>query len=108
MLGDTTENFRQTTDKKMFTIKDQETTVRNMEGKAKTAQTVQFVSSEELLQESSLLQASLLEKFEDAIRQHERACTEKCTLEEKLKTTAKSSEQECEISSVAAKAVLRT
>ena len=42
-------------------------------------------SLQELPKESSLLQSSFLGKFEDAIRQHERACTEKCVFEEKLK-----------------------
>ena len=40
--------------------------------KANTVQTVQLVPSEERLRESALLG-----KFEDAIRQHEHACTEK-------------------------------
>ena len=51
-----------------------------------SAQTVQLVPSEELPRESALLQTSLLGKFEDSIRQHERACAERCMLEEKLKT----------------------
>ena len=57
--------------------------------KSTIALTVQFVPSEELLTETSLLQASLLGKFEDVIRQHERACIEKRMLEERLNTIAK-------------------
>ena len=60
--------------------------------KATKAQIVQLVPNEELLRETALLQASLLGKFEDAVRQHERACTEKCMLEERLKTIAKENE----------------
>jgi hypothetical protein len=55
-------------------------------------QTVQSVPSEELPRESALVQTTLLGKFEDSIRQHERACAEKRELEEKL--TAKSEEHE--------------
>jgi hypothetical protein len=57
-----------------------------------SSQTVQSVPSEELPRESALLQTTLLGKFEDSIRQHERACAEKRELEEKL--TAKSEEHE--------------
>ena len=53
--------------------------------KANITQTIQLVPGEELPRESALLQSSLLGKFEDAIRQHERACAEKSVLEEKLK-----------------------
>ena len=94
----------------MFTVKEKLLSEIRKEliEKAKPAQTVQFMSNEELIRETSLLQASLLEKFEDVVRQHERACTEKRMLEEKLKTIAKSSEKEFEISRVAAKSVLTT
>ena len=50
--------------------------------------TAETVSLEELPKESGLLQSSFLGRFEDSIRQHERACTEKCVLEEKLKAKA--------------------
>ena len=60
--------------------------------KATKAQIVQLVPNEELLRETALFQASLLGKFEDAVRQHERACTEKRMLEERLKTIAKENE----------------
>ena len=40
---------------------------------------------QERVRESALLQNSLLGKFEDSIRQHERACAERSVLEEKLK-----------------------
>ena len=56
--------------------------------KANTTNTVQHLPSEELPRESALLKSSLLGKFEDAIRQHERACAEKSALEQKLKTKA--------------------
>ena len=94
----------------MFTVKEKLLSEIRKEliEKAKPAQTVQFMSNEELIRETSLLQASLLEKFEDVVRQHERACTEKRMLEDKLKTIAKSSEKEFEISRVAAKTVLTT
>ena len=55
--------------------------------------TSQNVQSEDLPRESVLLQNSLLGKFEDSIRQHERACAERSVLEEKLK--AKLQEYEC-------------
>ena len=48
--------------------------------------------SQELPRESDVLHKLLLAGFEDAIRQHERACAEKSMLEEKLK--AKSEEYE--------------
>ena len=50
--------------------------------------TAETVSLEELPKESGLLQNSFLGRFEDSIRQHEHACTEKCALEEKLKAKA--------------------
>ena len=50
-----------------------------------SSQTVQLMPSEELPRECTSLQSSLLGKLEDSIRQHERACAERCTLEEKLK-----------------------
>ena len=64
-----------------------------------SAQNVQLMPSEELPRESAVLQTSLLGKFEDSIRQHERACAEKRMLEEKLKTRSeeyKSLKQEFE------------
>ena len=67
--------------------------------KANTVQTLHLLPSEELLRESAMLQSSLLGKFEDVIRQHERACTEKNILEERLKAKVKeyeSSKQEFE------------
>ena len=57
-----------------------------------SSQIVQPLPSEELSRESALLQTTLLGKFEDAIRQHERACAERHALNEKL--MAKSEEYE--------------
>ena len=50
-----------------------------------SAQVIQQLPSGELAKESALQQSSLLGRFEYSIRQHERACTEKNLLEEKLK-----------------------
>ena len=58
-----------------------------------SSQTVQFVPSEELPRESVSLQSSLLGRFEDSIRQHERACTEKALLEERLKVKSEEYQQ---------------
>ena len=49
------------------------------------SQTVQSIPSEELPREYTSLQSSLLGKLEDFIQQHERACAERGSLEEKLK-----------------------
>jgi SMC interacting uncharacterized protein involved in chromosome segregation len=40
-----------------------------------------------------LLQSSLLGKFEDSVRQHEHACTEKSLLEERLRVKSEEYEQ---------------
>ena len=50
------------------------------------SQSIQPVPSGDLPRESALQQSSLLDRFEDSIRQHERACAEKNLLEKKLKT----------------------
>ena len=49
------------------------------------AQTIQQLRPGELAKESALQQSSLLGRFEDSIRQQERACAEKNLLEERLK-----------------------
>jgi hypothetical protein len=72
--------------------KEQEEKANTCRAVVPSSQIVQSVSSEELPRESALLQTTLLGKFEDSIRQHERACAEKRELEEKL--TAKSEEHE--------------
>ena len=54
---------------------------------------VQLVPSEELPRESALLQSSLLGKFEDLIRQHERTCAEKDLLEERLRVKSEECQQ---------------
>ena len=46
---------------------------------------MQLMPSEQLPRECVVLQTSLLGKFEDAIRRHERSCTEKSLIEEKLR-----------------------
>ena len=69
--------------------------------RANITQTIQLLPSEELPRESALLQSSLLGKFEDVIRQHERACAEKSALKEKLKAKVEEHEtlkQEFEVS----------
>ena len=53
---------------------------------------VQLVSPSDLPRESVILQTFMLEKFEDSIRQHERARVEKNLLEERLKVKS----EECE------------
>ena len=50
-----------------------------------SAQANQQLQPGELAKESALQQSSLLGRFEDSIRQHERACAEKKLLEERLK-----------------------
>ena len=50
-----------------------------------SAQANQQLQLGELAKESALQQSSLLGRFEDSIRQHERACAEKKLLEERLK-----------------------
>ena len=50
-----------------------------------SAQAIQQLPPGELSKESALQQSSLLGRFEDSIRQHERACAEKNLLEERLK-----------------------
>ena len=57
-----------------------------------SSQTVQPLPSEELPREYTSLQSSLLGKLEDSIRQHERACAERCSLEEKLKIKSREHE----------------
>ena len=57
------------------------------------SQNVQLVPSEELPRESALLQSSLLGKFADSIRQHERACAEKGLLEERLRVKSEECQQ---------------
>ena len=54
-----------------------------------SSQTVLSVPGEQSSRENVLLQASLLGKLEDAIRQHERACVEKSALEKRLKIKSK-------------------
>ena len=74
---------------------------RELTEKIDTTETIQHLPNEELPRESALLQSSLLGKFEDAIRQHERACTERSVLEMKLKAKVvehKSLKQEFEAS----------
>jgi chromosome segregation ATPase len=56
------------------------------------SQTVQPVPSAELPREYTSLQSSLLGKLEDSIRQHERACAERGSLEEKLKIKSREHE----------------
>ena len=56
------------------------------------SQTFQLVPSEQLPRESVALHTKLLGRFEDSIRQHERACAEKNLLEQRLKTKS----EECE------------
>ena len=56
------------------------------------SQSVQHVPSGDLPKECALQQSSLLGRFEDSIRQHERACAEKNLLEKNLKTKS----EECE------------
>ena len=48
-------------------------------------QSVQLVSSGQLSQESTAMHTQLLGRLENSIRQHERACTEKNLLEQRLK-----------------------
>jgi hypothetical protein len=57
-----------------------------------SSQTVQPMPSAELPREYTSLQSSLLGKLEDSIRQHERACAERCLLEEKLKIKSREHE----------------
>ena len=49
------------------------------------SQTARLMPTEELPRESVLHQSSSLGKFEDSVRQHERACAERSVLEEMLK-----------------------
>jgi chromosome segregation ATPase len=57
-----------------------------------SSQTVQPMPSAELPREYTSIQSSLLGKFEDSIRQHERSCAERCSLEEKLKIKSREHE----------------
>ena len=50
-----------------------------------SSQAIQQLPPGELAKESALQESSLLGRFEDSIRQHERACAEKNLLEERLK-----------------------
>ena len=57
-----------------------------------SSQAVQPLPSEELPREYASLQSSLLGKLEDSIRQHERACAERGSLEEELKKKSREHE----------------
>ena len=57
-----------------------------------SSQAVQPLPSEELPREYTSLQSSLLGKLEDSIRQHERACAERGSLEEELKKKSREHE----------------
>ena len=57
-----------------------------------SSQTVQPLPNEELPREYTSLQSSLLGKLEDSIRQHERACAERGSLEEELKKKSREHE----------------
>ena len=57
------------------------------------AQIVQYVPNEDQPKDGLLLQSSLLGKFEDSVRQHEHACTEKNLLEERLRVKSEEYEQ---------------
>ena len=54
---------------------------------------VQLVSSEQLPRESTAVHTQLLGRLEDSIRQHERACTEKNLLEQRLKAKSEKYEK---------------
>ena len=58
-----------------------------------SAQAIQQLPPGELAKESALQQSALLGRFEDSIRQHERACAEKNLLEERLKVKSDKYEQ---------------
>ena len=53
----------------------------------------QLVPSEEILRESTAIHSQLLGRLEDSIRQHERACTEKNLLEQRLKAKSEKYEK---------------
>ena len=57
------------------------------------SQNVQLVPTEELPRESATLHTRLLGKYENSIRQHERACTEKNLLEQRLKAKSEKYEK---------------
>ena len=57
------------------------------------SQNVQLVPTEELPRESVALHSQLLGKYEDSIRQHERACAEKNLLEQRLKAKSEKCEK---------------
>ena len=54
---------------------------------------VQLVPSEQLPRESTAIHTQLLGRLEDSIRQHERACTEKNLLEQRLKAKSEKYEK---------------
>ena len=58
-----------------------------------SCQAIQQLPPGQLEKESALQQSSLLGRFEDSIRQHERACAEKNLLEERLKVKSENYEK---------------